>query len=575
MRSIAAMSILFVLTVSLGEAQPAGSDLRAQRVARIVPPCAVAEYRFEDLNRDRLHDLLVVGRRGEVLTWSGEKAKGINDTVAGEPWTLPFPKNSLLSLATVLEDGHVAFVALTPKGLYLHPIHANAAIDANGILINRRMKFLLRLGEPEFSNFMQDINQDGQVDVLIPTNNHCEIWINQGIPAQDTSTQVKIPAFSRMGRFPVRTSHGRLTDMRDTPGKLSERITIPGLVLKDVNGDATLDLVVKQDSSVEYYLLNGQDEIPDEPDVVLDLSLFKDSTPGMEGIPFGETLIVESGPRLTESDLNNDGVLDYVISHGRKLWFFHASDRGPQFSDPSAIIKIAEDITFFLMCYLDEDDYPDLLMLKVKVPTLARLLQAIFADWEIRTESIGYQSKEGLRFELSSTWQGDVFLRLPSILSLMNNPDIVTDLDVQEEYGRPLHGDYDGDGLLDAAMVKKATGHYEFWFGRNDAPEARPGADDPKALGAKLRKLLFAQEDNVWDLERIKTALNGLMNEQVFVVTGGRDSDYQLTAFEGRQGVWAVPVDADDDQRDELLFISTDLEESHRRVFDLYKLMGP
>lgn len=575
MKSTVTLLILFVLIAGRGEAQSAGSGLRDQRLARIVPPCAVAEYRFEDLNEDRLPDLLVVGSQGEVLTWSAVKAEGIHYEAAGESWRLPFPKNSLLSLATVLEDELGAFVTLTPKGLYLHPIQANAAIDANGILINRRMKFLLRLGEPEFSNFMQDINQDGKVDVLIPTNNHCEIWINQGMPPQNTSAQVNIPTFSRMGRFPVKTSHGRLTDLRNTTGKLSERITIPGLVLKDVNGDGTLDLVVKQDSRVEYYLLNGQGEIPDEPDVTLDLSLFKDATPKMEGLPFGETLIVESEPRLTESDLNNDGILDYVISHGRKLWFFHASDRGPQFNDPSSIIKSAEDITFFLMCYLDEDGYPDLLMLKVKVPTLARLLQAIFADWEIRTESIGYQSKKGLRFELSSTWQGEVFLRLPSILSLINNPDIVTELDVQKEYGRPLHGDYNGDGLLDAAMVKKETGHYEFWFGRADAPEARPGTDDPKALGAKLRKLLFTQDDNVWDLARIKTALNGLMNEQVFVVTGGRDSDYQLTEFEGRQNVWAMPVDADDDQRDELLFISTDPEESHRRVFDLYKLMSP
>jgi len=567
--------ILIVLMASRSGAQSPDNELRVQRLARMVPPCEVAEYRFEDLNDDRLHDLLVIGNQGEVLTWAGEKDGAIHYRAVGEPWKLPFPKNSLLSLATVSEDARRVFMTLTPRGLYLHPIHADATVDVNGILVNRRMKFLLRLGEPEFSDFMQDINQDGHVDVLIPMNDRCEIWINQGLSSKDNSTPVSLPTFSRMGSFPVKTRHGRLTDMGNTTGKLSERITIPGLVLKDVNGDTTLDLVVRQDSRVDYYLLNGKDPIPDAPDVTLDLSLFQDTTPEVDGIPFGETLVVESEPRLTESDLNNDGIPDYVISHGRKLWFFHASDRGPQFTNPSSIIKIAEDITFFLMCYLDTDAYPDLLMLKVKVPTLARLLQALFAKWEIRTESIGYQSKQGLRFELSSTWQGEVSLRLPSILSLINNPDVLTELDVQNQYGQPLHGDYNGDGLLDAAMVKKETGHYEFWFGREDTPETRPGIDDPKELGAKLRKLLFDQEDNVWDLERIKKALNSLLNEQVFVVTGGRDSDFQLTEFAGQQGVWAESVDADDDQRDELLFISMDLKQSPRRVFELYTLTSP
>jgi hypothetical protein len=436
------------------------------------------------------------------------------------------------------------------------------------------MRFHLRLGEPEFSNFMQDINQDGHVDILIPSHEHCEIWIHEGVAPGAASGPASVPVFSRMGRFPVTSNHGRLTDLRNTTGKLSERITIPGLVLKDVNGDGTLDLVVRQDSRIAYYLLDDQGQIPDEPEVTLDLSLFRDTTPDIEGIPFGETLVIESDPRLTESDLNNDGIPDYVISHGRKLWFFHASDQGPQFHDPSAILKIAEDITFFLMCHLDRDDYPDLLMLKVKVPTLARLLQALFADWDIRTESIGYQSKAGSAFELSSTWQGEVLLRLPSILSLINNPDVLTELDVKHPYGRPLHGDFNGDGLLDAVMTEKETGHHVFWFGRQDAPAARNGPDDPKELGARLRKLLFSQEDNVWDLARIKTALNALMNEQVFVVTGGREADFRLEAFAGRHDVRVVSVDADGDQRDELLFISMDPGESGRQIFELYTLIG-
>lgn len=570
------MKPVVIIVCILGSVSSFAGMFQSQPLAQITPPWEMAEYRFEDLNRDRVDDLLVIGKQGQIQIWSCENSATVRYAKAGEPWRLPSPKTSLLSLASLSDDKEdKVLIALTPKGLFVYPIHGDATIDPEGKRINRRMKFALRVGKPVFSNFMQDINQDGKLDVLVPKTDGCEIWINKGVAGESTTAiESNKPIFSRMGRFPLKMSHGRQTDMRDTKAMLSENIKIPNLVLKDVNGDDYQDLVVKQGSKRDYYLLKADGHIPEKPTVSLDLSLFQDTTPDADDLPFGETLSMGGGPQLTESDLNNDGIGDYVIAHKRKLWFFHGSDRGPQFTDPTSIVKIAEDISSFLVSYLDEDDYPDLLMIKVRVPTLAKIMQGLFIDWQIKIESIGYQSKQGLSFELSSTWQGDLFLRLPAILSLITNPDQLKELEVEKEYWRPQHGDFNGDGRLDVTMARRETGQYEFWFGQVGEQEIKPQQDDPKELGAKLRKLLFAKSDNVWDIPRIKKALNALANKQVSAVTGGRNPDFRLDQFTEKQAVGAECVDFDHDGKDELLYVYMDPQAEDLTVFELITITG-
>ena len=49
-----------------------------------------------------------------------------------------------------------------------------------------------------------------------------------------------------MGTFPVEMKHYRSTDLNNAMGQLFEQVIVPGLLLKDINGDQIQDL-----SSVE------------------------------------------------------------------------------------------------------------------------------------------------------------------------------------------------------------------------------------------------------------------------------------------------------------------------------------
>jgi hypothetical protein len=543
-------------------------------LARVSPPYEVAAYRLQDLNRDQGDELLVVGKQGEIQTWSGTSLRPVQ-----EPWRLPAPSRTLLSLGTLLsQDGPMNLVALTPDGLWAYPTTRDGGIDANGVLIDRRMRCQFRGNMPLFSPFLQDINQDGKPDILVPILDYCEIWMNQGVSTDSIDANHQAPpTFIRIGRFPIQMNHSRRTNLQDATGQLSEHFAIPSVVLKDINGDGIRDLIVRHDPHIDYYLLDGKGNIPETPTVSLDLSQFRDTTPSREGIQFGETLRVNKDPQLTECDLNHDGIPDDVIFHGRKLWFFLGTSKGPQFTNPSSILKIADDITMFAPCPLDDDDYPDLLMLRVQIPTLTRLLGALFSDWDIKIESTGYRSKQGQSFELSSSWQGEVYLRLPSILSMISNPDTLANFQLDQTYGPAVQGDFDGDGILDVGMLNTKNDCFECWFGRTGGSDAaHPGgtaslnSPDNKQLASTIRNLLFTKTDNVWDLDRIKTSLNTQINDRLLAVTAGKAPDRRLGPFKHTNDPEIRSVHLGDDKRNELLLVYSDPTTEPLKTFELY-----
>ncbi len=559
---------------TLGFSQEAYTNIKEQFITAIDSECEVAEFLFKDLNKDKYDEFIIIGKQGQVKTFSCKSENGDFKEI-GNSWSLPFANQSLMSLSSFdTNDTDLYLICLTPEGLMAYPANQDGSFEQEGILINRRMKFMFKIDQPVFTKFFQDINQDGQMDVIVPVMNYCEIWLNTTqANLESTSDKDKIPEFSKIGKFPIKMLHTRETDLQKNQGKLSEDFSIPNLTLKDINADGYLDLVVSHNPIYDYYLLKDDGIIPEQPTVSVDLSLFQDTTPKAEGIQFGETLSTNSEPQLIEADLNNDKIPDYIIFHRRKLWVFHGTKQGPQFTEPSSIIKIAEDITLLLPVPLDEDDFPDLLMLKVQIPTISKFLMGLFSDWDIKTESIGYKSISGSSFELSSTWKGEIFLRFPSILSMISNPDMFEDFNIEQKYEPAIYGDFNGDGFSDVAMSDVKSGGFEIWFGKNHDwfnPNAIQDRDAEDT--AKISKLLFTETDNVWDLDRIITTINSLINGQIAAITGGESPDFHIAEFKDKKNLRVISVDFNHDKNNELLFVYSDTNDEKLMKFELYKL---
>jgi hypothetical protein len=378
------------------------------------------------------------------------------------------------------------------------------------------------------------------------------------------------PEFVQTASLAVEVNVGHETDGEQLSDRLRASFSIPSIVARDVNGDGRADLLVSTGMLRAFHLQAEDGTFPELPSVKVDLSIFRDSFEAAQLRP-GHTLAIEDKASYELRDLDGDGILDYVIAHRRKVWVFHGTSAGPQFQTPSAILKTADDITALQLVRLNGDALPDLLLVRVQVPTIAALLRGIFGEWDVQVSAVGYLSKDGRSFEATPSKRAELSVRLPAILKLVKNP--ASFLKRFEEVGarfrRSVWGDFDGNGTRDVVLVAQDGAALELWL--SDSEDAASSASfDGEAL---LNQILFEDSQRVWDLERIATWLGGLADQRTAVLTGGKPPSAQFPIRPSAQAslVDMEAGDFDGDGRVELLLNYT-LIPSGERIFDIVQL---
>lgn len=485
----------------------------APRTITIAPEFEIAGHRIADFDHDGRADLVVLARDGRVRTFrplSSEPARPLGELA------LASPTRSLLDLASW--GARAYLIAETPEGTLAYPLDGEGRIGASGATWIPRGRFTVRLEAPSFAPVVMDVNRDGVPDVLVPTLAGVELW--QASQEPDAAA----PSFRKAATVAVQITRGAEHGVDTLSDRLEHSLVIPGLDTTDVNGDDRPDLLVSQEGRRAWHLQRADASFPLEPDVELDLAIFRDTTPASENT-FGSTLSADEDRASFQSrDLDGDSVPDYVIAHGRKVWVFRGGPAGPQFTEPSAILKTAEDITAALVLPLDQDPLADLLLVKVQIPTLATLLRGLFSEWDVHIRALGYRNVGAGKFETTPGLSNDLALRLPGIVGLVKNPERFTQR--FEELGKRFRGgargDVDGDGAEDVLLITPDGRALELWRGRpGDAP-AESGDE------RELRALLFGEAGAVWDIDRTLAALGSLAERQVARATGGRPPDRSL-----------------------------------------------
>lgn len=518
-------ALLLSLSLALQDATP--------RVVTLDPGFELAGHRIVDLGAGRNSPFLVVGRDGRVRSF---QPLGAEPTKARGELVLSAPQRTLLEVATWGERSYL--IAQTPQGTWAYALDAQGVVAANGALWIARGKFTLRTQAPTFTSVVQDVNRDGINDIVVPTLAGVELWQATLEPGKDA------PSFRKTATVAVDIERDAQHEFEDLTDELENTLEIPGLDTADVNGDGRPDLIVAQGRRRAWHLQREDASFPVEPDVSVDLSLYKDTTPEAE-IELGGTLSGGDRANLQSRDLDGDSIPDYVIGHRRKVWVFRGSTRGPQFTEPSAILKTAEDITALLVHPLDTDERADLLLVKVQVPTLATLLRGLFGEWDVRIRVLGYRNVGEGKFEDRPSLSNDLSMRLPSIVGLMKNPEKIMERfeDLQKRFRSGARGDINGDGALDVLLVTAEEKALEAWLGR----PSEAGAD--RTGERKLRSLLFDDQDAVWDVDRMLGALGNFAERQVALATGGRPSDRTLPLRDPQtatlRGVECADLDGD------------------------------
>src|SRR5262249_52865781 len=152
-----------------------------------------------------------------------------------------------------------------------------------------------------FAEIARDVNGDGRPDLVVPRGEDCELWLNSGV-----DPQTRLPVFTRTASFHVALERSVATRAEALSDVLESSFRIPALRIEDVNGDGRRDLCVESGKTRTWSLQRADGSFPAEPDVTLDLSTFRDTTPEAT-VELGRTLAGGDDQRLETRDLDGDG----------------------------------------------------------------------------------------------------------------------------------------------------------------------------------------------------------------------------------------------------------------------------
>jgi hypothetical protein len=539
----------------LAAAAPAQEFRIRQTVA---PGYDIADWKLLDLNANGRKEILLIGGDGSIRTWLTD-----NGALLKKPsgdLVLPDPTRTLLAWERIIHNGDAAqLIAMSPKGSAVYRVNERGIFRNEPEILARRARFKLRVNEPVFAGIAQDINNDGKLDLVVPGPEKTEVWIHTE------------KGFRRTARISVEIDRWDAMDAGALSDDLSTSFRIPHLRTGDVNGDGRPDLLVKSGRVRSFHLQREDGTFPEEPDVTLDLRIFKDTTPKAALRP-GRTLAGGDRQRYESKDLDGDGIPDYVIAHRRKVWVFHGNRDKPQFTKPTTVLKVSDDITVMLLLKLDEDAYPDLLILKVQVPSAAGFVAGLVGGLEIEADALGYASEKGKGFARTPGWRSTITIQVPSLTKILKDPGKI--LDRFEEAGRKFRthqfADLDGDGTEDTLLISEDRKKVEYWKGTRRIAMLDLAID----FSGSVRKVLFEDENRTWDIERLLKFIGGLATKRTDTLTGGREPDavFELRDRKNYDFMNFVSGDLDGDGREEIVVRYAPGGRTHRPIFDIVEL---
>ena len=472
------------------------SSALAQQVAgaRLEPTVPIAALRLADTDGDGRVEVLLITGDGRITRYGVDG--GV--FVARGEMVLVAPTRTLLTFADLLPAPGVELVVADPSGTTAFA-WSKAAAAPTAMPLLRRARCTLPLGEPQLSPFVQDLDRDGRLDVLLPTLQGITPFVQE---APDAAGALRFRAIDTVA-VPVRTEVADGTGDSD-PERVGE-LVIPAIDTADLDGDGRPDLLTV-DGQRHRFHLQAKDGTFRAP-IELDLEQFVDSTP-KAATELGSTAVLGDRQLLQRGDVDGDGIPDYVIAHRRKVWTFVASKDGPQFTK-ARTQATADDVTAMLLVDLDEDRRSDLLTFQVQLPGVGALLLGLVQSIDIDIKAVGHRSEQN-GFANQPTWRRTVTLRIPPLLSLLSRQDELvqrfTDLIGKVRVG--ARGAFTGPGRIDLALVRSDGTGVELFANVGPAPTL-DGARGRRLL----RELLFDDPNPLFDLERLFALLSGFIDE--------------------------------------------------------------
>ena len=531
-------------------------------LARLEPKAEVAIEFVADTDGDGRAELVLVAADGQL---DRHGIRGVNGSSALAPMgtlRLRDPTHSLLACHDIGPAPGVELVVADSRGTVWLPWP-----DGNGTpeprSLARAARFPLRVDRPLGAPFVQDLDRDGRLDLLLPTLAGCTPYLQQ--PPAEGALDPQFRALPPLS-LPVEVSLDPSNRSLDDEHQMS--LEIPQVETADLNGDGRPDLITRDGSKQGFHLQLASGGFA--PPIEVDVMHFQDSTPSASMAP-GSTLVIGDKPMLQRGDVDGDGIPDFVIAHRRKVWTLLATTAGPQFTK-ARTQAVADDVSGMLLVDLDEDRRSDLLSFQVQLPGIGSLLLGLVQSIDIDIKAVGYRS-EGGAFANTPAWRRTLTLRIPPLLSLLSQQEEIVQrfLGILSKARHSVRGAFVSEAANDVALVSTDGTLLEL-FPRTEAPTLGSAAGR-----RKLRDLLFDDPNPVFDLDRLFGLLSGVLDQLAATLTGDAASVASIALRD--PAAWRLvkllAANLDDTRNDEVVAVYEHVAAPALRAYDVLAWAAP
>jgi len=472
--------------------------------------------------------------------------------------TLRDPTHSLLCFADLLPEPGSELVVADGSGIAIWrwPSANGTAIAPEALL--RRARVTLRTDRPQLRPFVQDLNRDGRLDVLLPGSTGVQPFLQEAPSAEGNLQFRAMPPLQVRADIENTASDGSLDDEH------RGSINVPQIETVDLNGDGKPDLVTRQGMRHRFHL-QGDDGSFREP-IEIDIKTLEDSTPKAAVAP-GATIVLGDRQQLQRGDIDGDGIPDFVIAHRRKIWTFLSSSEGPQFTK-ARTQAVAEDVSAMLLVDLDDDRRADLLTFQVQLPGIGTLLLGMVQSTDIDIKAVGYRSEEG-SFANAPTWRRTITLRIPSLLSLLNRQEELVQrfVDLISKVRPRVRGNFRDPDEPGLAVVSSDGKTLDLYVGAIEA------GNDRKLASRELRRMLFEDRNPLFDLDRLFSLVASFLDGSGTLLGDNQKPVASLALREPErwQLLRLVAAELDGQPGLEIVAIYAAVEDEQRRAYDVLR----
>lgn len=256
-------------------------------------------------------------------------------------------------------------------------------------------------------NFVRDINGDGLNDLIVPGAGILQLYLQSAEDGYGDPLSIQARVMN----------DARLLPEPNLDSQVGQRVRIPALQIRDLNGDGRPDLISASDERIDVFLADDQGRFPNAASWSVDLKALAESVGEInyDRVDYSNLsgLLAHTFDVQLE-DVDGDGIDDLLIREGGKLTLYGGGANGMNMSQPRQVLRSSGNVLGTLLRDEDEDGLKDLWLMRVQNVSLANLFLWLAISGSVDIETFIYRN-EGQRFASRPHRKITLTLKFPSI----------------------------------------------------------------------------------------------------------------------------------------------------------------